>query len=151
MRYRLIDQYMRPLPVPDAPASQREAIGALAMQITAEARARYALHQRARRRVLSDLGGPGAKLNQKLTAWWNLDFPAFRAEVQKALKQDIPLKNRDEWEEWLQAQRDEHQQRTQAIINLETQLNARVYALFDLSASEIALIEASTKYHYGEV
>jgi hypothetical protein len=30
-------------------------------------------------------------------------------------------------------------------------LNQRVYQLFDLSADEIALIEASTKYQYGEV
>lgn len=51
----------------------------------------------------------------------------------------------------LQAQRDEHRQRTDAIVRLETALNARVYALFGLSGAEIALIEASTKYRYGEV
>lgn len=42
-------------------------------------------------------------------------------------------------------------QRTAEIIRLETQLNARVYGLFDLGAAEIELIEASTKYRYGEV
>jgi len=25
-----------------------------------------------------DLGAPGKGLNQKPTAWWDLDFPAFR-------------------------------------------------------------------------
>jgi hypothetical protein len=34
---------------------------------------------------------------------------------------------------------------------METELNARVYALFDLTAAEIAIIEESTKYQYGEV
>jgi hypothetical protein len=60
------------------------------------------LHRRARRRILADLRTPDGKLNQKLTAWWDLDFPAFRAEIQKVFKRDIPLKDRDDWEEWLQ-------------------------------------------------
>jgi hypothetical protein len=30
-------------------------------------------------------------------------------------------------------------------------LNARVYGLFDLTPAEIAIIEESTKYRYGEV
>jgi len=34
---------------------------------------------------------------------------------------------------------------------LETQLNECVYALFDLSATEIRIVEESTKYRYGEV
>ena len=42
-------------------------------------------------------------------------------------------------------------QRTAEIVRLETQLNARVYALFDLTPAEIKLIEESTKYRYGEV
>ena len=33
----------------------------------------------------------------------------------------------------------------------ETELNARVYALFGLTAEEIAMVEESTKYPYGEV
>jgi hypothetical protein len=133
-----------------APATEREAIGDLAMQITAEARARYELHRRARRRILADLGTPDGKLNQKLTAWWELDFPTFRAEVQKVFKRDIPLKDRDDWEEWLAAGRVEHSSRTEAIVRMETDLNARVYALFDLTPAEIKIIEESTKYKYGE-
>lgn len=126
-------------------------IGDLALRITGEARARYELHRRARRRIQADLGVAGVNLNQKLTAWWALDFPAFRAEVQKIFKRDIPVKDRDDWDEWLQARRVEHQQRTAAIVEGETALNARVYALFDLMAEEIRLVEESTKYGYGEV
>jgi len=37
------------------------------------------------------------------------------------------------------------------MVGLETDLNRRIYALFDLSAAEVKLIEASTKYRYGEV
>ena len=151
MRYRLIDQYMRPLPIPDAPAAEREAIGDLAMRITAEARARYELHRKTRARITADLGVPGGKLNQKLTAWWDLDFPTFRAELHKVFKRDIPLKQRDDWDEWLQSRRAEHAARTESIVRLETELNARVYTLFDLTRAEITIIEESTKYKYGEV
>ncbi|HEY3230172.1 MAG TPA: hypothetical protein VGJ87_13200 [Roseiflexaceae bacterium] len=121
------------------------------MKITAEARARYDLHRKARNRIRSDLGASDKPLNQKLTAWWALDFPAFRAELQKVFKRDIPLKDRDDWESWLAARRAEHAQRTEAIVRMETELNARVYALFDLTPAEIAIVEASTKYRYGEV
>lgn len=119
--------------------------------MTEQAKARYGLHRRAQRRILGDLGGPGAKLNQKLTAWWDLDFPAFREETRKALKREIAVRERDDWQEWLELQRAKHREHTEAIIRLETQLNERVYNLFDLTRAEIALIEESTKYRYGEV
>ncbi len=145
-RYRLFTQFTSHLPIPDADTDQREAISALAMQIIEQAPTRYGLHQKTRRRILSDLGVPGKKLNQKLTAWWNLDFPAFRAEVKKVFKKDIPLGERDEWERWLMGRRAEHQRITAEIVRLETELNAHVYALFDLTPEEIQTIEESTKY-----
>jgi hypothetical protein len=152
-QYRMIAQFMSRLPIPDAPAAEREAIGELAMQLTELAKARYQLHRQSRHRILSDLGASAgqAKLNQKLTAWWELDFPVFRGEVKKIFKQDIPLKERDEWEGWLLDRQAKNRQHTQAIIRLESALNARVYALFKLTPAEIALIEESTKYRYGEV
>jgi hypothetical protein len=55
------------------------------------------LHTRTRRRILADRGTPGQALNQRLTAWWDRDFPAFRAEIQKVFRHDIPVKARDEW------------------------------------------------------
>jgi hypothetical protein len=150
-RFQLFAQYISRLPIPDPAPAEREALGALALGITAEARARYALHTRTRRRILADLGTPGKALNQRLTAWWDLDFAAFRAEIQKVFRHDIPLKARDEWDEWLAAQVERHQAHTARIVALETELNARVYALFALTPEEIALIEAATKYRYGEV
>jgi len=150
-RYQQKIQFMTRLPIPDAPDEEREVIGNLAMRITGHARARYTLHERTRRRICSDLGTPGKKLNQKLTAWWYLDFPAFRAEIKKGFKQDIPLAERDEWEDWLAGRRAEHERLTAEIVRLETGLNDRVYALFDLTPEEVQIIEESTKYRYGEV
>ena len=150
-RYRLFSQFMSRLPIPDALSDEREVLGALAMEITEQARTRYELHEKTRRRILTDLGVPGTKLNQKLTAWWNLDFPAFRSEIKMVFKKDIPLAERDEWEEWLAKRRAEHERFTAEIVRLETDLNARVYELFDLTPEEIQTIEESTGYRYGEV
>jgi hypothetical protein len=150
-RFRLFTQSMERLPIPDAAPAERDLISELAMRITAESQARYELHRRSRRRILADLGTPEKSLNQKLTAWWDLDFSAFRAEVQKVFKRDILVKERDDWDEWLAVRVAKHRQRTEAIVRMETELNERVYALFNLTRDEIALIEESTKYQYGEV
>jgi hypothetical protein len=88
---------------------------------------------------------------QRRTAWWELDFPGLMAEVRKVFKREIPLRQRDDWEGWLASCRAEHDRRTAEIVRLETQLNGRVYALFDLTPAEIELSEESTKYRYGEV
>jgi hypothetical protein len=150
-RYRLIDQYMRPLPIPEPTADQQEQIGALAIAISERAAARYTLHRQTRHRILTDLSAEGRPLNQKLTAWWQLEFAAFRAEVRKALKQDIPLRQRHDWESWLAEQQISHYHLTAAIVHLEAELNQQVYNLFDLTAAEIELIEQATKYSYGEI
>jgi hypothetical protein len=151
LRYQQKSQFISRLPIPDARPEQRDAIAALALAITEQSRARYALHEKTRHRIGADLGNPGKGLNQKLTAWWTLDFPAFRAELLKVFKGDIAVKERDDWEGWLKEQRAAHQRHTAEIVRLETDLNARVYALFDLTPAEIAIIEESTAYRYGEV
>ena len=80
-----------------------------------------------------------------------LSFSGLRQELVKVFKHDIPVTERDDWQTWLEAQQQAHEGRTAAIVARETDLNARVYALFKLEGPEIALIEAATKYKYGEV
>lgn len=77
--------------------------------------------------------------------------PILCAELQKVFRRDIPLKERDEWEAWFSTRQQEHRQHTAEIVWLETELDERVYALFDLTPAEIEIIETSTKYRYGEV
>jgi hypothetical protein len=139
------------LPIPDASEEQRARIKTVVEKVTAESRLRHTLHERIRRRIVSDLGEPGDKLNRKLSAWWELDFSTFRTEAKKVFEKDIPLAERDEWEEWLLGQRNEHQRLTAEIVRLETDLNAHVYSLFNLGPEEIQTIEKSNKYRYGEV
>ncbi|MGH2534891.1 MAG: TaqI-like C-terminal specificity domain-containing protein [Thermomicrobiales bacterium] len=150
-QYRLFPQFLERLPIPDLSSEDRVEVAGLATQLGVLTRDRYNLHRKARNRIVSDFGSPGTRLNQKLTAWWTLDFSAFRAEVKKALKADIPVKERDQWEDFLTTNRADHDRLAAAIVARETDLNARVYALFALSLADIRLIEESTKYPYGEV
>ena len=58
-QYRLFPQFLGRLPIPDAPTADRDAIAALALAITEQARGRYAVHRQTRHRILTDLGAPG--------------------------------------------------------------------------------------------
>ena len=95
-----------PIPFTDAPA-ERSQLADLARTCQRAAAERLDL-QRAVSRRIPDLAPPEArepdgslKLGRKLEAWWQLDFPAFRAEIKRRFKADIPLAERTEWETWL--------------------------------------------------
>ena len=138
-------------PVPTVGPDVASAIADLARRLTQLADDRSANARRVQHRLQSDLGTADAKLNQKLTAWWNLDFTTLRAELRKVLKIDIPVRERGEWEAWFTEQRAEHQRLNDEIVGLETDLNERVYRLFDLTPDETKFIEDGTKYKYGGV
>jgi hypothetical protein len=151
LRYTLSAQFISKLPIPDATSSEQKSIATLAEALTEQAHQRYQLHQDTRHRMLTDLGSLEKGLNKRLERWWELDFLAFRVEVQKAFKRDIPLKERGEWERYLADRRKQYEQKMAEIIRLETELNTLVYKLFNLTPDEIKIIEESTKYQYGEV
>jgi type I restriction-modification system DNA methylase subunit len=149
-QYQVTQQFVERLPIPDLTSEQEASLAELAETITSKAQERYQLHEATRRRIAADLG-KGGKLNERLEEWWLLaDVAALRAEVRKAFKTDVPLAERDEWENFLADRRGKHQQMTAKIVALETRLNEIVYEAFKLTAEEIALIERATKYPYGE-
>jgi hypothetical protein len=150
-RFQLFAQFTSRIPIPNASLKLTEQISKLSLQITTTAQNRYELHQQTRHRILTDLGAANGKLNNALTAWWELEFPNFRTQVKKVFKRDIPLKERHEWEGYLADVQQQQQQLTSQIIALETELNQHVYDLFHLTPEEIQIIETSTKYPYGEV
>ncbi len=75
---------------------------------------------------------------------------ASQVELVQVFKRDIPLKERNDWEALLQEQASEIGRLTARIVQLETELNAAVYAVFGLNEAEQRLIEQETKYQYGE-
>jgi type I restriction-modification system DNA methylase subunit len=143
--YEATTQNIETLPIPPATDAQKAELAALAESAQAAAEERYRLQQDITRRIpdLAPSGHP-AKLTERLKAWWDLpDFAAFRAEVKKAFKADIPLKERNEWENWISETRQQIHALTAKITALEAEINTRVYALFGLTPDEITLLESS--------
>lgn len=98
------------------------------------------------RNRISDLCPPDRKaiLSTKLQEWWELpDFSAFRAEVKKCFKAEIPVKERSEWEDLFITGKAEIARLSAEIKRNEDEINSIVYKLFDLTAEEIELLETS--------
>jgi len=147
-------QFIERLRIPDLDADSRARLADLATQATAIARERYALHEQVRHRLRSDLAG-GRPLNQALTDWWELDFFAFRQQLDKAFKVRLPVAERQDWETTLAGWRQSHAALTARLISCEGEINDRVYTLFGLSPADIARLEdharnAMIDYPLGE-
>lgn len=138
-------QYVETLPIPTATDAMKANIGVLATAAQSAAEKRYELQQAITRRIPDLAADPAnAKLSAKLKEWWNLpDFAAFQKELEKALKAKIPVQERNEWENWITISRAEIHALTAEITRLEAEINAKVYALFDLTPDEIASLEAN--------
>jgi hypothetical protein len=140
------------LPIPDLTAQQESDLAAIAEEITGLARSRYGLHEDFRQTLVNEFDGEPISTRVALYKWWELDDEkALSDEVQRRFGQEIPLKKRGEWRGDLADESAKHADLTAQIVALETRLNAIVYDAFALTPEERALIEATTKYPYGEV
>jgi len=142
-------QHIGPLPWPDMSKGQRTRLIHLSEMCRKAASRRLVIQTDFHNRVLSDLAIPGRqKLTGKLENFWTFDFAAFRAEVKKAFKSEIPVKDRDGWEKYL-AERSALVVKLRAEIEAaEREIDAIVYKLFDLTPDEIKLLEDSLKGQY---
>jgi hypothetical protein len=139
---RLIRQYIELTPIPNASETQKHSIATIAEDCQTIAEKKYQKQHAVRRRI-PDLCPPEreAKLNTKLKNWWQLDFAGFRTQIKKAFKQDIPLSERNDWEQWLKQESAEINKLSAELMEQEKELNARVYELFELTEDEIKLVE----------
>jgi hypothetical protein len=126
-------QFIERLRIPGMPDEERAALSSAALAATALARERYALHGMVRHRLLTDFGSRDLVLNNRLTEWWTLDFAAFRAELRKAFKAEIPVKERADWETALAGWQHQHADLTARLIAIETEIDDRVCRLFNLT------------------
>ncbi|TFW12163.1 type I restriction endonuclease subunit M [Brevundimonas intermedia] len=140
----LRSQYVETMPIPMWTTTSQSELARLGEKATATADARLSLQIALTRRI-SDLcpAGRDAKLTSRLQEWWTLpDFSAFRAEVKKAFKADIPLADRSAWEDWINRDRGEIARLSAEITQAEAQIDNIVYGLFNLTSDEIALLES---------
>lgn len=138
---RMFSQYLEKVPLPIELQTLSD-IGGLCASLSDH---RQAAQQPFTRRI-PDLCPPDRtpKLTEKLKNWWELsDFAAFRAEVKKAFKADIPLKERGEWEDLFVSGKAEIARLSAEIARHEAEINAIIYKLFDLTPDEITLLEQS--------
>jgi hypothetical protein len=148
-RLRMFSDDVATVPIPEMPRKSRELLSARSKRCSDDSAERARLVQDFRSRVLNDLAPPDRqKLSSKLQNFWMLDFAAFRAEVTKAFKTEIPVKDRDGWEKYLA-------EKSVAVIGLtaqieaaEREIDAIVYNLFDLTPDEIKLLEAELQGQY---
>lgn len=92
-------------------------------------------------RLLDLPGSSRTEPSRRLEQFWTLDFAGFRAEIQKSFGADIPVKERNDWEEFHRETSAEVNRLTAEIAETERNIDAAVYALYDLTADEISLIE----------
>jgi TaqI-like C-terminal specificity domain/N-6 DNA Methylase len=141
-------QYLEKVPIPKIASSGRNRLARLGESSTTFAKRRFNTQTTVRHRIL-DLASPErAKLSRKLTEWWTLDFAAFRDEVKRVFRTDIPVKEREEWESYLAKHAAEVRSLDAEIATAEREIDAIVYRLFDLTPDEIALLEASIAGQY---
>lgn len=143
-RLELESQYVEKLPIPAWNDTARAELAAASEQASKAAQERLTLQTALTRRI-PDLCPPdrAPKLTTRLQEWWTLpDFAAFRAEVKKVFKADIPLAERSAWEDWITRDRAEVARLSAEITKAEAQIDSIVYGLFDLTPDEIALLES---------
>jgi hypothetical protein len=144
---RMFTQHIETLPIPAATPEQQAELSALAEAAALTAQQRLTAQRDLARRITDLLPNPPPKgalstLGDKLGHWWLLsDFKVFQAEVAKRFKADIPLRERNDWQALFEQERSRIGQLGANLAAVERRIDAIVYALFDLDAAEVALIE----------
>lgn len=145
---RLRTEFVERLPIPIFGRLKKAVADHVTLALDLAAK-RLAIQSELRHRVLADLVPPEKqKLTRKLENWPALDFAAFRDEIKRAYKKEIPVKERGEWESFLAEKSAEVKKLTAEIEQAEREIDAIVYRLFDLTPDEIRLLEASIEGQY---
>lgn len=143
--YEMRTYYLNELPIPPATEPQKAQLATLAEACQTASENRLKLERNLARRI-PDLCPPerDAKLSNKLKNWWAFDdFKAFQKEIKKVFKTDIPLAERNEWEDWIARDKTAISALSAEIKSNEDQINTIVYQLFKLTPDEIELLEAN--------
>lgn len=81
------------------------------------------------------------KMGAALQDWPSLTFLELQALLQKRCRVTIPVRERDEWEAWFDAQRAKAQALASRIAAAEAEIDSHVYSAFNLAPDEIAAVE----------
>ncbi|BCH12094.1 hypothetical protein MesoLj131c_63520 [Mesorhizobium sp. 131-3-5] len=142
-RIELREQLISRIPIPDLDSSSRIQVAILGEKATELSRARSNENVAFHHRLLADLAAPGTQLSRKLENFHELSFTEFRAEVKRALKAEIPVKERIQWEALHAETSVEIKRRTAEIAAAEREIDRLVYEAYELTPEEITMLERS--------
>ena len=157
---RLKRQYVAPTLLPDLSGRAGAGLSSLSEVCSRLARQRHSIVTGVRRGILDLAPSPARrKLARTLENWHDLDFAGFLAEVRRAFKIDVPLRQRREWEFFLaenRAAKDADRASSPPAVgrlsaeieSAERDIDAIVYELFDLTPAEIGLLESSLRTQF---
>ncbi len=150
-RYRLFTQYMENIPIPDAPAIERDAIAKLAEMCNGLGEASYRIEEAFRHRLAQTFRiEPETKLNEKAQDWWELDFiplgEALKASFKRKQNPFTAPRTADEWEPYFAEKRSEVRALRRKLADAEAEINERVYRLFALTPAEVKLLKQEVEH-----
>lgn len=149
-QYRLIAQFVEPIPIPNATEAEKKAFADLARTCSTLALDRYKAELKVQHRLAQTFGTGSGELNQRAQAWWNIALPALGEALKQSFRLSAnPMKNphtADEWEPYLEENVSEHARLSFALKEAEKELNDRVYRLFDLTLSEVELLTKEVEH-----
>ncbi len=131
-------QYFEQIPIPALTSSNKASLSKLAEQVihlTIQLQSAQTdfLH------LLTD-NFTHLKVNRAIESWHEGDFAAFKKTLEKQ-KITIPLKAQKEWREMFASSKTAYQNVQTQIATTDKAIDAAVYALYELTAAEIQLIE----------
>jgi hypothetical protein len=90
------------------------------------------------------------KLNEKAQAWWEITPKQLGAALKTSFAlESNPMANpraADEWEPYLAEKRGEVERLSSELAAAEAEINDRVYRLFNLTPTDIALLQKEVEH-----
>lgn len=131
-------QYVKQLPLPEAPQTQQES---LAQKADKMMELNKTLHESAKQALeFIQTKYSIEKISQKLEKFWQLGANPFMEELKKQ-KVKPSIKEQEELIQWYKEKQEALQELENQINTLDRQIDAEVYELYGLTDEEIRIIE----------
>lgn len=146
---RLIRQYTETIPIPEMSLDVRQALAQLAKQAQRAAEARRDIIRRFGSMVLRDFAASDhARSAGKLPSEWTQAVPNFAdfiRQLKTRYKKDLSLTEKNDWQALLDKACEDAALQANTIKACEQAIDKIIYALFDLTPQEIALVQGTSE------
>lgn len=148
-RLELRSDFVRDMPLPRVSKKQDQALDRFGKHCHQLVQQIETLKGSVRNRLFDLLPGAAERrLTGGLSSWWLLTFPEFLKDLKKAFRVEIPLRERGEWESYLNESKAELRDLTAQLATAERDIDAQVYSMFNLDSEEVTLLEDSLAGQY---